>query len=403
MKGLIDEVRVYSRGLRQEEVAALYYYNGGDNTNLDTLDLCKFTDFSKIIPWGGNPSAGVSAFAVGDTYGKQAAFLIPDGQGNAGYEAATSLKTFTALDYRLPYDIDHGGNILNIEFDARWDTSSLKPDSAYFSVVVMDQYPDAGVSGDDVSNFIGDPFGRPALHVRIRPGRSGTVPSYLQYGGGNGGQFDIYKAGEINQWWLPGFILNADGSDSPVPGAGSEYPNGSWKGTAANLGTAGWATFNYRIWPGRQEIYRNDTLMGMMELPEYSATAPDYKYYDAFKAIRLYWRGLAPCYVANVRVTVEKYDGTENLAPSIAIASPSKDTAVTAGDALLLRAEGSDDAAIAKVEFYAGNAKIGESSAEPYECLWSAVPAGTHHLTIVATDNAGAVSVSPAVTVVGSY
>ena len=52
------------------------------------------------------------------------------------------------------------------------------------------------------------------------------------------------------------------------------------------------------------------------------------------------------------------------------------------------------DGTIAAVEFYAGGSMIGSDSSNPYSVTWSNAPAGTHTLTAVARDNAGATTTS---------
>ena len=52
------------------------------------------------------------------------------------------------------------------------------------------------------------------------------------------------------------------------------------------------------------------------------------------------------------------------------------------------------DGTIAAVEFYASGALIGSDNSNPYSVSWSNAPAGTHTLTAVARDNAGATTTS---------
>ena len=137
-------------------------------------------------------------------------------------------------------------------------------------VVLMDDYPDNGVRGEDISNFNGDPFGTPALHLRIRP--STFAKSFLQYGGGDGGEFELFE----NNWWLPGFISNAERTGSGSPGQGSEYPFGSWQKINESLGSEDWQTYTYKIFPDRQEVYVESNLVGSMDLPLELSTAPQF-------------------------------------------------------------------------------------------------------------------------------
>jgi len=87
-----------------------------------------------------------------------------------------------------------------------------------------------------------------------------------------------------------------------------------------------------------------------------------------------------------------------NVAPSVSLISPAAGATYTAPASITLSANASDsDGSIARVEFYAGSTKIGERTAAPYTLAWSSVAAGSYSLTAVATDNAGASTVSAVV------
>ncbi|ONK09657.1 Ig-like domain-containing protein [Streptomyces sp. MP131-18] len=58
--------------------------------------------------------------------------------------------------------------------------------------------------------------------------------------------------------------------------------------------------------------------------------------------------------------------------------------------------EGAD---IARVEFYAGAEKLGESTAAPYRLTWRDAPEGTHYLTVLVTDTTGTATTSTGVPV----
>ncbi|MEH0165831.1 Ig-like domain-containing protein [Roseateles microcysteis] len=90
-----------------------------------------------------------------------------------------------------------------------------------------------------------------------------------------------------------------------------------------------------------------------------------------------------------------------NSAPAVNLTSPTPGTNYTAPASITLQASASDvDGTIAKVEFFSGGSKIGESSTAPYSYTWTGVTAGGYVLTAVATDNNGASTTSSAVTVV---
>jgi hypothetical protein len=212
--------------------------------------------------------------------------------------------------------------------------------------------------------------------------------SFLQYSGANGGRFDNYEG----KWWLPGSVSPTDGSASLVPGKGEEYPLSSWKSTERALGDTIWATYKWLIRPDGMELYKNDTLYGTMELPAYSYTAPGYKWYDQFKALRLGWQG--QCYVSDISITTEPVALASNRPPQIAFVSPLHDTAVVSGSGFYLQADASDiDGMIDRVEFCSNNQLLATCTHAPYAFSWQSVPEGTNEVTVVAIDNQGAVSV----------
>ena len=89
---------------------------------------------------------------------------------------------------------------------------------------------------------------------------------------------------------------------------------------------------------------------------------------------------------------------TGNLRPLVSLSSPPDGTNIfleTVPAILPLTASASDlDGTIAKVEFYAGAAKLGQATASPYTLRWTNPPSGSYQLTAVATDNLGARTIS---------
>ncbi|MBC5995125.1 PA14 domain-containing protein, partial [Pontibacter cellulosilyticus] len=91
---------------------------------------------------------------------------------------------------------------------------------------------------------------------------------------------------------------------------------------------------------------------------------------------------------------------TTNQAPNVTLTSPASGAAFTAGNTITLTASASDaDGTVARVEFFAGSTKIGESTASPYSFNWASVAAGSYSLTAKATDDKGATKVSAAVSI----
>jgi hypothetical protein len=89
-----------------------------------------------------------------------------------------------------------------------------------------------------------------------------------------------------------------------------------------------------------------------------------------------------------------------NQPPSVGLLAPAGDAAIAPGADLALAARALDpDGTVAEVAFYDGATRLGAGTpgAGGWHLLWHAVPAGTHAVTVRATDNLGAVSTSPAV------
>jgi len=90
-----------------------------------------------------------------------------------------------------------------------------------------------------------------------------------------------------------------------------------------------------------------------------------------------------------------------NQPPSVSINQPADGAAYVAPASITLSANATDpDGTIARVEYYAGNVKIGEATASPYEVVWADVPAGVYVLTARAYDDALASTVSAPVNIV---
>jgi hypothetical protein len=89
-----------------------------------------------------------------------------------------------------------------------------------------------------------------------------------------------------------------------------------------------------------------------------------------------------------------------NIPPTVNITSPSNGAAFTQGSSITITASASDnDGTVSKVEFYNGNTKLGEDLTSPYTYNWTNAAVGSHSLTAVATDNAGATTTSQAVNI----
>jgi len=86
--------------------------------------------------------------------------------------------------------------------------------------------------------------------------------------------------------------------------------------------------------------------------------------------------------------------------PVVKITSPLNNASINSPAIISISATATDaDGTIAKVEFYNGGAKIGQSTTSPYSITTQNMQVGTYQLTAVATDNQGATDTSAVVIV----
>lgn len=84
---------------------------------------------------------------------------------------------------------------------------------------------------------------------------------------------------------------------------------------------------------------------------------------------------------------------TVSSAPTVAITSPASGTMITAPGSMTLQAAASDsDGSVAKVEFFQGDAKLGEDTTTPYSFAWTNIQPGSYVVTARVTDNVGLTS-----------
>lgn len=92
--------------------------------------------------------------------------------------------------------------------------------------------------------------------------------------------------------------------------------------------------------------------------------------------------------------------GQSNKAPAVALTSPVAGASLTAPATLTLTATASDaDGSVKSVAFYAGTQLVGTATASPWTVSVTGIPAGTHSIVAVATDNSGLQRTSDFVTV----
>ncbi len=95
-------------------------------------------------------------------------------------------------------------------------------------------------------------------------------------------------------------------------------------------------------------------------------------------------------------VTVQ---GAANVPPTVSITSPANGATFVSPATVTIQAAASDaDGTVVKVGFFNGADSLGTDTASPYSQKVTLYP-GTYVLTAVATDNAGATTTSPAVTI----
>ena len=79
-----------------------------------------------------------------------------------------------------------------------------------------------------------------------------------------------------------------------------------------------------------------------------------------------------------------------NQQPSVSLTSPANGSVSPLGSPIMLIASANDaDGCVTRVEFFNGNAKIGESLTAPYSLGWTNPPSGSLTLTAIATDGLG--------------
>lgn len=99
---------------------------------------------------------------------------------------------------------------------------------------------------------------------------------------------------------------------------------------------------------------------------------------------------------APVTITVS----AANTPPSVILTSPTSNDKFSSGATISLDANATDtDGNIAKVEFFNGDAKLGEDLSEPFSFTWSNVSPGTYNLKAKATDNVSASTTSTTVNI----
>jgi plastocyanin/uncharacterized protein YaiE (UPF0345 family) len=91
--------------------------------------------------------------------------------------------------------------------------------------------------------------------------------------------------------------------------------------------------------------------------------------------------------------------GAANTPPTVSLTSPAAGATFSTTDTITFSADAADPGgSVAKVEFFAGAAKLGEDTSAPFS-ITSTLAAGSHSITAKATDNAGLATTSGARTI----
>lgn len=87
-------------------------------------------------------------------------------------------------------------------------------------------------------------------------------------------------------------------------------------------------------------------------------------------------------------------------APAISLSSPANNAIIPLGTAINMIASASDsDGSVTRVEFFDGASKLGEVTSAPFTYVWNGAPAGSHTLTLKATDDSTLTTTSSPVTI----
>ena len=105
-------------------------------------------------------------------------------------------------------------------------------------------------------------------------------------------------------------------------------------------------------------------------------------------AAQLLWS--SPSVAKELIPTTQLYPpATSNLPPTVTLTGPATGAVFVTSSPINIAADATDpDGAIFKVEFFAGNTKVGEATTSPFSLAWTNPAAGAFSLRAVATDDA---------------
>ena len=141
------------------------------------------------------------------------------------------------------------------------------------------------------------------------------------------------------------------------------------------------------------EFYNGTTLLG-------TSTSAPYQFSWANVAAGAYALTAKATDNLGAATTSAPVNITVDAPPIITFTSPSSGAKFVAPAAISLVAAATDsDGSVAKVEFYQGGTPLGTVTSAPYQFAWNNVTAGNYSVTAKAYDNAGASTLSSAITI----
>jgi hypothetical protein len=143
----------------------------------------------------------------------------------------------------------------------------------------------------------------------------------------------------------------------------------------------------------RVEIFEGGVRLGEIVRPPYEFPVANLAAGDHAFSARAYDDHGASAVSPVLTITVRP----PNQAPTVALTAPADGAVFTAPATIMFNATATDaDGAVAKVEFFQGSAKLGETLVGPFNFTWSNVAPGNYSVTVRAEDNSGASATSPA-------
>lgn len=295
----------------------------------------RYQDLSLLTRWGAanTQQTGLMTLRKADRNGLQLNCIsITDSAIRySGFTTINSLKTTTAVDWRLP-TINRSQDTVIVQFDALWDTLWTNGENGRIVVAMMyglGSQPFQYGLLDSVN--LAAPFGRPAYNFRLLNKNPNTNRGglYLFYGGGNSQLGEVEKfSGNGLSWWLPGFIAQPGGTQ---PGTGGPFPTGpcvtNFQALASNQR---WQRITMVLEPELLTMYLVNTAdsaagygqeIARMAIPKTdrgnayvvnrmnavhrtSISSPPlmYNWFPTIDGIRLYFRASQRAYVTNMKV-----------------------------------------------------------------------------------------------------